>query len=81
METVAVDWTYAISTLIIRFVGIFVVLGILQIVMQVTGRIFTRLDAKDAAKAIPKPEEASLAMTAEQAAAVGMALYLYEKRR
>jgi Na+-transporting methylmalonyl-CoA/oxaloacetate decarboxylase gamma subunit len=81
METVAVDWAYAISTLIIRFVGIFVVLGILQIVMQATGRIFARLDAKDAAKAIPKPEEASRAMTAEQAAAVGMALYLYERRR
>jgi hypothetical protein len=81
METVAVDWAYAISTLIIRFVGIFVVLGVLQIVMQATGKIFTCWDAKDAAKAIPKPEEVSRAMTAEQAAAVGMALYLYEKRR
>jgi Na+-transporting methylmalonyl-CoA/oxaloacetate decarboxylase gamma subunit len=81
METVAVDWTYAISTLIIRFVGIFVVLGILQVVMQVTGRIFTRLDARDAQKAIPKPEQVSDAVTTEQAASIGMALYLYEKRR
>jgi len=26
-----IDWNYAISTLLIRFVGIFVVLGILQV--------------------------------------------------
>lgn len=81
MESVAIDWTYAISTLCIRFVGVFVVLAILQVIMQLTGRIFTRLNARDAQKAIPRPEEVSGAMTAEQAAAVGMALYLYEKRR
>jgi hypothetical protein len=63
-----VDWTYAISTLLIRFVGIFVVLGLLQVVMQITGRIFAHLDAKEKVKAL----------TQEQAAAVGMALHLYD---
>ena len=75
METVAVDWGYAISTLIIRFVGIFVVLGILQVVMQITGKIFACLDAKEKALA------AASAFSQEQAAAVGMAIYLHERNR
>lgn len=75
METAAVDWGYAISTLIIRFVGIFVVLGILQVIMQISGRIFARLDAKEAVKPPPPPDS----FTQEQAAAVGMALYLSER--
>lgn len=67
----AIDWGYAISTLIIRYVGIFVVLGILQIVMQITGRIFAYIDDK---------EEMKKVLTQEEAAAVAMALYLYERR-
>lgn len=67
----AIDWGYAISTLIIRYVGIFVVLGILQIVMQITGRIFAYLDDK---------EEMKKVLTQEEAAAVAMALYMYERR-
>jgi len=72
-----VDWGYAISTLIIRFVGIFVVLGVLQAVMQITGRVFARLDArqKDAKPSALASEE----LNQEQAAAVAMALYLYNK--
>lgn len=74
-----VDWGYAISTLIIRFVGIFVVLGVLQAVMQITGRVFARLDARQK-DASPKPSAlASEELTQEQAAAVAMALYLYDK--
>jgi hypothetical protein len=52
-------------------VGIFVVLGILQIVMQITGRIFAYIDDK---------EEMKKVLTQEEAAAVAMALYLYERR-
>jgi Na+-transporting methylmalonyl-CoA/oxaloacetate decarboxylase gamma subunit len=74
-----VDWGYAISTLIIRFVGIFVVLGILQVIMQLTGRVFARLDAKHkdtlSTPSTPRPE----ALSQEQAAAVAMALYLCSK--
>jgi Na+-transporting methylmalonyl-CoA/oxaloacetate decarboxylase gamma subunit len=68
METI--DWGYAISTLLIRFVGIFVVLGILQVVMQIMGRIFAYLDAK---------KDMEKALTQEETAAVAMALYLYER--
>ncbi len=67
----AIDWGYAISTLIIRYVGIFVVLGILQIVMQITGRIFAYIDDK---------EEMKKVLTQEEAAAVAMALYLHDKK-
>ncbi|MBW1988548.1 MAG: hypothetical protein JRI97_03285 [Deltaproteobacteria bacterium] len=39
-------WNYALSTLIIRFVGIFIVLGILQVMMQVSGRIFRGMEER-----------------------------------
>ncbi|MBW1770076.1 MAG: hypothetical protein JRJ17_02745 [Deltaproteobacteria bacterium] len=76
METI--DWTYAISTLIIRFVGIFVVLGVLQVVMQISGRIFAHIDAK---KDRPQPDVVppQKDLTQEEAAAVATALYLHEK--
>ena len=75
-----VDWTYAFSTLIIRFVGIFVVLGILQLVMQATGRIFTRLSARQKGESSKPSPSASQDLSPEQAAAVATALYLHEKR-
>lgn len=74
----AIDWGYAISTLVIRFVGIFVVLGVLQVIMVITGRVFTRLEAKkvSASQETSAPLEG---LTQEEAAVVGAALYLYEK--
>jgi Na+-transporting methylmalonyl-CoA/oxaloacetate decarboxylase gamma subunit len=73
-----IDWSYAISTLIIRFVGIFVVLGVLQVVMQISGRIFARIDAKkDRSQPDLVPPKKDL--TEEEAAAVATALYLHEK--
>ena len=74
-----VDWNYAISTLLIRFVGIFIVLGILQLVMQITGRIFARLDARQEERPPEPSAVSSEGLTGEEAAAVGMALYLREK--
>ncbi|MBW1740640.1 MAG: OadG family protein [Deltaproteobacteria bacterium] len=73
-----IDWGYAISTLLIRFVGIFVVLGILQVIMQITGRIFASLDAKKDRQS-PDALAPSKGLTQEEAAAVAMALHLYEK--
>jgi Na+-transporting methylmalonyl-CoA/oxaloacetate decarboxylase gamma subunit len=75
----AIDWGYAISTLVIRFVGIFVVLGVLQVIMQITGRVFTRLDAKKDSGS-QKTSAPSERLTQEEAAVVGAALYLYEKQ-
>lgn len=76
----SIDWGYAISTLLIRFVGIFVVLCTLQVVMQITGRIFAYLDAKKVGRQ-PEGLAPSEGMTQEQAAAVAMALYLNGKKR
>ncbi|OEU50869.1 MAG: hypothetical protein BA872_00875 [Desulfobacterales bacterium C00003060] len=74
-----VDWGYAMSTLLIRFFGIFIVLGILQIVMQIIGRIFTHLDARQKEESSKPSAVASEGLTEEEAAAVSMALYLYDK--
>ena len=76
----SIDWNYAISTLLIRFVGIFVVLGILQVVMQITGRIFAHMDARQKKASSKPPEVAPGKLTDEEAAAVAMALYLHDKR-
>jgi len=75
----AIDWGYAVSTLVIRFVGIFIVLGVLQVIMQITGRVFTRLDAKKDL-ASQKTSAPSEGLTQEEVAVVGAALYLYERR-
>ncbi len=48
------DWNYALYTLIIRFVGIFIVLGIIQIVIQISGRIFITIDEKKKAQSAAK---------------------------
>ncbi len=72
----AIDWGYAISTLLIRFVGIFVVLGILQVIMQITGKIFAHIDAKNHPRTVDTPP-AQRALTQEEAAAVAMAIHLY----
>ena len=73
-----VDWNYAFSTLIIRFVGIFIVLGILQVIMQITGRIFAYLDTRGDRQ--PTELQApSQGLTPEEAAAVAVALHLYDK--
>jgi hypothetical protein len=75
-----VDWNYAFSTLIIRFVGIFVVLGILQVVMQFTGRIFAYLDTRENRRPA-EPPALSEGLTPEETAAVAVALELYDKNQ
>jgi Na+-transporting methylmalonyl-CoA/oxaloacetate decarboxylase gamma subunit len=82
-------WGYAIGTLLIRFFGVFLVLAVLQVGMQVTSRIFRVLD-KRAARAIvqapspvaaeplePEAEMASAANDAQTAAAIALALHLH----
>ena len=36
------DWIFAVTTLLIRFFGIFIVLAVLQIIMQISGYFFRR---------------------------------------
>jgi hypothetical protein len=76
METI--DWGYAISTLLIRFVGIFVVLGILQVVMQISGRIFARIDDKQKDRT-SEDMPSTTRLTQEEVAAVALTLYLDDR--
>ncbi len=74
-------WGYALGTLFIRFFGIFIVLGLLQIGMRVSGAVFQRLDARRA-NTTPKPPATPRkpgagpgeGLDPETAAAIGLAL-------
>jgi len=48
-------WGYAIGTLFIRFFGVFLVLTILQIGMQLSGRFFTAMENRRQARIAPPP--------------------------
>jgi len=75
------DWVFAITTLLIRFFGIFIVLAILQICMQISGYIFSRLTPKEGPSLEgPPPSGGSVEDREEEqeiAAAIGVALSLY----
>ncbi|WP_373498025.1 hypothetical protein [Desulfococcus sp.] len=50
-------WAYALGTLFIRFFGIFLVLGILQICMELSGRIFQKMDINNSQKGMRSESE------------------------
>ena len=79
-------WGYALGTLLIRFFGIFIVLGVLQAGMLLAGAIFQRLEKQAARprpefirKPAPAEDEAAPpdAIEPEAAAAIGLALHLH----
>jgi Na+-transporting methylmalonyl-CoA/oxaloacetate decarboxylase gamma subunit len=78
-------WGYAIGTLVIRFFGVFLVLVVLQIGMQVASRIFRRIEtraarAKEGATvAVPSTELGGGLDSADAgvAAAIALALHMH----
>lgn len=53
----SIDWGYAMSTLVVRFLGVFVVLGIVQAAIQVASRVIGAIEgqaAKSSANAVVK---------------------------
>jgi hypothetical protein len=84
-------WGYAIGTLVIRFFGVFLVLVVIQIGMNVTGRIFRIIEARaarakadtPAALAAPPAELEGAPQLADAgvAAAIGLALQLHLSAR
>jgi hypothetical protein len=81
-------WGYALGTLVIRFFGVFLVLGILMIGMVISGKVFQSIDARGKIKEMVPPVEAGLAIapdpdtpqaeiTGAMAAAVALALHLH----
>lgn len=85
-------WGYALGTLFIRFFGIFIVLGFLMGGMNLSGKIFQKIEGKKAVplspvpepvKAepvkveIPEPEPVQDTAEEETAAAIALALHLH----
>jgi hypothetical protein len=78
-------WGYALGTLLIRFFGIFLVLGVLMGGMILAGLVFQRLgrraEASKAAPALPPDaeelEKVAEAIEPETATAIGVALHLH----
>ena len=78
-------WGYALGTLLIRFFGVFIVLGVLLLGMLVSGKIFQALEAHalqpsaetlpTAAPAVAKPASTP-AVAPKTVAAIALALYL-----
>ncbi|MCU0562280.1 MAG: hypothetical protein MUD16_19090 [Desulfobacterales bacterium] len=78
-------WGYALGTLLIRFFGVFLVLGVLQLGMLLAGQVFQALDRRKEAprtaaarRAVAEePAEALEAVEPEAATAIGVALHLH----
>lgn len=72
-----VDWNYALTSLAVRFVGIIVVLGILQLAMYMSGWVFARIERKSSKE--PDPDLTAEQLTDQEAAAISMGLFLYQR--
>jgi hypothetical protein len=78
-------WGYALGTLFIRFFGIFLVLGMLQAGMLLTGAVFQRMERRPKAPktaptlqpAVEEAEEVPESIEPEAATAIGVALHLH----
>lgn len=63
----SIDWGYAMSTLVVRFLGVFVVLGIVQAAIQVASRVIGAFEghaAQSSANAAVKTSSAGRSVTA-----------------
>lgn len=78
-------WGYALGTLLIRFFGVFLVLGVLQAGMLLAGQVFQALDRRKqapkitaaTAAAAEEPEVSAESIEAEAATAIAVALHLH----
>ena len=75
-----VDWNYALTSLVIRFIGVFAVLGILQVAIQIAGWLLRRIERKNNKKKL-QTEKVSQGLTSQEVAAIGIALHLYRRQR
>jgi hypothetical protein len=72
-----VDWNYALTSLAVRFIGIIVVLGILQLAMYMSGWVFARIERKSSKE--PDPDLTAEQLTDQEAAAISIGLFLYQR--
>ncbi|MBI5504758.1 MAG: hypothetical protein HY899_08135 [Deltaproteobacteria bacterium] len=47
----SIDWSYATVTLIVRFIGVFVVMAVVQAALQIASAVIIRLESRGAAPA------------------------------
>lgn len=74
-----VDWNYALTSLVIRFIGIFAVLGVLQVAIQIAGWLLRRIE-RNKNKKVLQEEGVSKGLTPQEVAAVSIALHLYRRQ-
>jgi phage tail sheath gpL-like len=60
----SVDWDFAMSTLVVRFVGVFVVMGIVQVAIQGASRVIGAVEARGAERASATADEVAAAIPA-----------------
>ena len=80
----SVDWNHALITLLIRFIGVFVVLACIQVALQVGSRVVHLIERrKQTREAPPKPvtvaqatKPAGASVDTAVVAAIGLALDL-----
>jgi len=81
----SVDWNFALITLLIRFIGVFVILLFIQIALQIASRSVRYFENRKARKPIAEDavesdsqqaEESETAIDTATVAAIGMALAL-----
>ena len=88
----SIDWDYAMITLVVRFIGVFLVMGVMQVALQVSSRVVRRIESRaEAAPAAPaaviaataagpeSPNEVADGVDAVTAAAIGLALALEQR--
>ncbi|MFN2425784.1 MAG: hypothetical protein ABR587_05005 [Candidatus Binatia bacterium] len=63
----SIDWNYAMVTLVVRFIGVFVVMALVQVALQAASHVIHRIEARPEAKAAsrgPEPAVSSLTLSA-----------------
>lgn len=87
----SIDWNYAMVTLVVRFIGVFVVMAVVQVALQASSLVIHRIEARTAAPAqVEAQEVVSLDLSAIAAgdaetdgatvAAIALALALDEQK-
>lgn len=82
----SVEWDYALVTLMVRFIGVFVVMFVMQIALQLSSRLVMMYERRGESAAAPPPPAATAAAAPSVAvpgvlddtelAAIGLALAL-----
>ncbi len=80
-----IEWDYALITLTVRFVGVFVVMFVMQVALQASARLVQRIERRRkalvaATLAAPTPFDEEAEPDGATAAAIGLALALEGRR-